>query len=458
MLADQLTLLNAFGAFVVVCSLLALKSWRLGVLLGVVVGLIQDPIRKSIPGTPGILAVSAAPVLWAAILSALATGDVSPRRFREAYPRIAGWTFLFLLSLIPATLAVLRHGEGLYRLALFGLYGWLTPLAAALLGVFWVRRPGDLTRFCVFYCAVAGLFLAGTLLEYRGAFPDWPALGTWSLEANWDRQAEGVNIGLTAGFFRAPDVMSWHAATLTVLALMLALLERRPRALGWLLLAGYAATCLLLGGRRKMIALPFLWGALVFAPLVGSGRIGRAVGLLSVTTLAGLVFLVASDEIGIIRDYFVFANTAAADAPERFGGILGSVVAIWRVAGPAGVGIGAASVGARHLGLSAPIAPEDGLGKLMAELGVLGLALGLALAAMVATTLLGQLRVVAETAWAPTHYGLAALAVANLAPFLVSHHAYGDSLVMFLNGMVLGLALSVPHWPHRFAARRRAGT
>jgi hypothetical protein len=446
MLADQLTLLNGFAAFVAVCSLLALRHWRLGVLLGIVVGLIQDPIRKSIPGTPGLLAVSA-----------LVSGDVSLRRFREAYPRLAGWGFLFLLSLVPATLVVLRQGGGLYRLALFGLYGWLTPLAAALLGLFWVRRPGDLTRFSLFYCAVVGLFLSGTLLEYRGAHPDWPALGTWSLEANWDRQAEGVDIGLTAGFFRAPDLMSWHAAMLTVLALMLALSERRPRALGWMVLAGYAATCLLLGGRRKMIGVPFLWGALYFVPLVGSGRIGRAVGLLSAGSLAALVFLLASDQIGVIRDYFVFAGTATTDVPSRFGDGFRSIAAVWQVAGPAGLGVGSASVGAEHLGLRVPIAPENGPGKLMGELGVLGLSLGLALAAVVATTLVHQLRVVAQTPWAPTHYGLAALAAANVAPFLVSHHAYGDSLVMFLSGLILGLALSVPHWPHRFASQRRAG-
>jgi hypothetical protein len=458
MLAEQLTLQNGFSAFVLVCSLLALRNWRLGVGLGIVVGLIQDPIRKSIPGTPGLLAVAAAPVLCATVVSALASGDVSLRRFREAYPRIAGWAFLFLLSLIPATLVLLQQGGSLYRLGLFGLYGWLTPLAAALLGVFWVRRPGDLSRLTIFYCAVAGLFLTGTLLEYQGRYPEWPALGTWSLDANWDRQAEGVDIGLTSGFFRSPDLMSWHAATLTVLALMLAQSEHRPRTLGWLVLAGYGATCLLLGGRRKMIGIPFLWGALAFLPLVGSGRLARAVGLLSAAALAGLVLLLASDEIGVIRDYFVFAGSTADDAPSRFGDSLRSVARMWRVGGWTGLGVGSASVGAQHLGLRVPTAPEDGLGKLMAELGVPGLVLGLALAAVVASTLMGQLRVVARTPWAPTHYGLAALASANVVPFLVSHHAYGDSLVMFMSGMILGLALSVPHWPHRFEAYRRART
>lgn len=454
MLADQLTLLNGFGAFVAVCCLLALRSWRLGVMLAVLVGLLQDPVRKSIPGTPGLLAVSAAPVLWSAILSAFARGDVGVRRFRDAFPRLAGLGLLFLLTLIPATLTLLRQGGGLYRLALFGIYGWVTPLAAVLVGVFWVRRPGDLSRFAVFYCLVAALFLGGTVLDYRDTYPGWRALGTWSLEANWDRQAEGVDIGLTAGFFRAPDLMSWHAATVTVLALMLTLGEPRPRALGWLALAGYAAMCLLLGGRRKMIGIPFLWGVLVLVPLIRSGRLGRAVALVSATAFAGLVFLVASDEIGVVRDYFVFANTAAGDAPDRFASVISAIGWIWQAGGFAGLGVGSASVGAQHFGLRVPVAPEAGLGKLMAELGVPGLVLGLVLAVAVARTLIEQLRIVAPTPWAPTHFGLAALALANAPPFLISHHAYGDSLVMFLTGMILGLTLSVPHWPHRFEAWR----
>lgn len=462
MLAEQLTLQNGFLAFVAVCTLLALRSWRLGVMLAIVVGMLQDPVRKSIPGTPGGLAVSAAPVLWAAILSALARGDVDLRRFREAYSRLAGLGFLFLLCVIPATLVLLRQGGELYRLGLFGVYGWVTPLAAVLLGVFWVRRPGDLTRFAVFYCAITALFLAGTLLEYGGTHQSWPALGTWSLEANWDRQAEGVDIGLTAGFFRAPDLMSWHAATLAILALMLALGDPRPRSLGWLALAAYAATCLLLGGRRKMIGIPFVWGGLFLVPLLGSGRLRRAAGLLSATAFVGLLFLIASDRVGVIRDYFVFAHTAADDAPLRFALTFSSIARSWRMGGFGGVGVGSASVGAQHLGLRTPVYAEDGLGKLIAELGVPGLVLGVALAVAVAGTLFRQLRVVAPTPWAPTHYGLAALAMANLPSFLVSHQAYGDSLVMFLTGFILGLALSVPHWQHRFSAhsahQRAAGT
>ena len=85
------------------CSVAALFNWRLGIVLCIVVGVLQDPIRKVTPGTPVYLTLSFVPIylatvgkLWSSVGPALTV--------RRYYPQLI--TPLAFLTLALFVLAI----------------------------------------------------------------------------------------------------------------------------------------------------------------------------------------------------------------------------------------------------------------------------------------------------------------------------------------------------------------
>jgi hypothetical protein len=454
LLSAHLTPAELFGGFVAVSTLIALRQWRLGILLAFLAAIAQDPIRKITPGTPGVMAVSSAPIWVAVILAGLLARPRSLAALRRAFPDISGWMLLLTLSLIPATLVLFQHGTQMWRLAALGLYGYLTALGSLGVGIFFVRRPQDLRRLIVVYVVVTTAFLSGVFLEHLETFPQSRMLGTWALGANWDRYTAGVTLGLMTGFYRSPDLMSWHAASVVILALSLALQERRKRALPLIAFAGIAGVCLVLGGRRKMAMMPIIWFAVMTLNLARQGRLSRVFALGAAGTMAAVALFFGTTEMGVSSDYFTYMSSSAQDAPGRLLTVFTNVWRTYNQWGLLGLGIGTATQGARYLGLPAETWQETGLEKLMVELGLAGLICAIALMARIGWTLLKQVRR-QELHPAPIlHLGFAGFAAANLASYLVSQQAYGDPIVLFGTGLTVGIALSGAHWRYRFEAAR----
>ena len=246
----------AFIGLVGLATALALRDWRRGVLLGIVVGLLQDPVRKLTPGTPAIMAVSSFPV-WIAVLVRLRLSEPGAwRRLRQDWPRVARRMIIFVFLLLPAAAMAFQYGLGAWRLVVIGLMGYVAPLVGVVMGYSYTRSPAELRTLMVRYCALASLFMTGSLIEYAGLAPAWPAVGTETLGVHWVRYAGGGVFDLISGFFRSPDLMGWHAAALVMLALTLALASRGPQGLRWLVPATLAAVCLVISGRRKMVVMP----------------------------------------------------------------------------------------------------------------------------------------------------------------------------------------------------------
>src|SRR5260370_4294129 len=86
-------------ALVAVACLIALQNWRMGLLLCVVVGLLQDPIRKVTPGTPAYLVMAFVPV-YAAMFVALLNERAVLRDFFRRYPQavLVGQLFFFCIA------------------------------------------------------------------------------------------------------------------------------------------------------------------------------------------------------------------------------------------------------------------------------------------------------------------------------------------------------------------------
>lgn len=443
-------LLDLFGVFVVVSACAAFADMRLGLRLAIVAGALQDPVRKLSPGTPPILAVAAFPIVAAALCGLFARDRGATVRFARAHPQLATSLRMFALALLPGLgILLVSYGTGAWQAALLGVFGYLTPLAALVWGFNFAREPGELRRLLVFYCTVTAILTTGSALDLLELAPDWPAIGTAALGAPWVRFApDGVVIRLISGFYRSPDIMGWHAATLFMGAATLAL-EQRARARVWWLVAIWATLGVLVCGRRKAMVMPVLWLVVMGVDLMRSRRMGSVAALTALAIAVSGAMFFAGGEGPIKSEYYLYATTLATDAPQRLReGTFGAVWWTLIQSGILGAGIGSASQGVQHLGGTVLQGwQESGASKLAAELGLPGLVCGLLAALQLTRAGLRALQLSARTAAA--HHlvlGLAGIAVANAASFLVSHQVYGDLLVMTLSAFLVGVALSAPRW------------
>jgi hypothetical protein len=444
-------------ALVVVATMVAVKDWRLGLLLAIAVGMIQDPLRKLTTGAPPFLVLSSVPI-WLAVYARVLSSEGQARGvLRRTFPHLLSGATFFAVSLVPATLLAFQYGLGGWQLAVLGLFGYLSPLIAALTGYAFARYVTDVHRLLVFYSLVSALMLIGTPLEYLGVFNDSPAIGTEALGARWVRYTGGGVVNLHSGFFRSPDVMGWHAATLVMLSLAIAMQRRSRTDRLWLLVAAWGGLCLVLAGRRKMTMMPVVWAACLLFAFVGSGRFKRAVALVSVGIALAFGVSYASGEFDVRESYYVYAGTVTTEGPVRvIDDAWNSVWITYAQSGFLGLGLGAASQGTRYLSVTgAGSWQESGPSKVMAELGVPGFACGLLLAWRVARALQKTTRESLRTErGAASGVPLMGFVVANAACFTISHQVYSDAVILTMTALILGIVLGSQRWTTTLQPRR----
>jgi len=434
---------TAFVGFVLVATAMTFRDRRLGIFFIIVVGALQDPVRKITPDTPAILVLSSLPI-WFAMGHQLLRGGW--RSFSQTFPQLSWAMRLFMISLPLPVFITLAYGAAAWRLAAIGLFGYLAPLAGIVLGFVYARRVKDVERLLTFYCLVTCVSLVGGPIEYLGLAQGQPAIGTEVLGAVWVRTGVDTALNLISGFYRSPDIMGWHAATVVMLGLTVAL-HRRYRRSSWLLTAaGFGVVCLLLSGRRKMLMMPAVWASLVILYWLRTGRASRVVTLLLAGFATAAAVYYASGEIGIEQGYFEYAASSAREGRARvIEGSWGAVMTTIAQSGILGGGIGVATQGAQHLDLGRLQSwQESGPSRIMVELGVPGFVCAIVLLFAVARACARRL---AEPSGAASlALGLMAFAAANAACFAVSHQVYGDVVILTLASFGLGLALSAPEW------------
>lgn len=441
-------LLDLFVILIVACAAIAVVDWRWGLRLALVVGAIQDPVRKLSPGASPLLAIASLPVWVAAMIGLWRSDPRALARFQRAYPRLSRMLKIFLITLIPPVLVVFLYGLSAWRLAVFGVFAYVAPLGLAVVGFSLVRQERDLVGLLRFYAVFVALMLIGTPLEYSGAMPDWPALGTKALGFVWMRYVPDIGaLALISGFYRSPDLMGWHAATLTMVSLTLAL-RRSAVARGWLLLAIWGGMCVLMAGRRKVIMMPAVWVLVMVLAYMRSKRMAPVISLVGILGLAGLGFVYVASDV-VTEHYYSYAASSAREGPDRlFEGAVGSVWMTFLQSGVLGSGIGTVSQGMAYAGVAVDQGwQESGPSRVLAELGLPGFVVGLMIVWLVVRACYGLLsRAPSASPVFHLQVSLVALVAANVACFVVSHQIYTDLSVMPLAALILGLALSGPRW------------
>lgn len=430
--------------------------WRIGFLLCIIVGCLQDPIRKIVPGEPVYLTSVILIYVAATCLGAYLAG----RRF--SLRPIHGWNnslkspLMWFMALVVIQSVVSFVSFGSPILAAIGFLAYVTPVPGILLGYHFARREKETYKFIKVYLAVTLIMVGGVYLSYFGF--DWKILGSVGEELFVYNLEKGALL-LRSGFFRAPEVAAWHAATsICFLVVMFMTLKRHlwlKLATGGLIIFFWGA--LLFTGRRKFIMeiMIFLcvYGALLLLVRKKVSKTLRTSFLLAIVVglAIGAYVTFAPDAIrDEIDPYYNRSATVGADATGRASLMTSeSFNYILAQNGPWGSGAGTGSQGAQYFGGGTNIvggAAEGGLGKIVAELGLPGIALILWLAVGLGRYFWAIIKEVKKGDFerASLTFGFIAMLTANAFVFVTAHQIFGDPFVLILLGFLIGIVMAVP--------------
>ena len=429
---------------VAACSV-AVYRWRWGVFAAIIVGLLQDPIRKMIPGVPAFLAMASLPVWMATLASASFSGEIKMRLFLSGFPRLTRWISVFsLYLLIPAALSA-SYGRNSWMITALGVVIYSTAFFVLAAGWRFPATHKSISKVLSFYAVCAAILLIGGPLDYIGFGERFSAIGTQALDMIWVTYRTGSEgLFMYAGFFRSPDVMGWHAALVTMVAGLMAARSRGWVRVFWILISVWGFLNVWICGRRKMISMLPIFGG-VFLLLTYKFRDVRKTALLG----AGAFLVVALAWYGVSRTYRTvstdtFYLSAFEQMDEKFmqHGV-GSVITTVQQAGFLGYGLGMGQQGVHNINAEKPrLWQEGGPGKIFAELGVPGAILLLGIGFVLFRT---AYFVVGYTKEFPVFYecaGLLSILVANVASAVVSAQIFGDPFIMLLLAFFMGLILS----------------
>ncbi len=437
-------LILLFILIVAACAV-AVYRWRWGVFAAIFVGLLQDPLRKMVPGVPSYLAMCSVPVWGATLVMALYTGEVTARRFLSGFPKLAQWVSVFGVYLFFPAAQYASYGRGTWPIMLRGAAGYFTSFFMLATGWQFARSERSVTRVLSFYVLLTSVLLIGGPLDYFGLAKGWAAIGTEVMDKVWVTYRMGSEgFFMYAGFFRSPDVMGWHAAMVVMISCLLAVLSRGWMRWVWIALAIWGFSNLWICGRRKMVAMLPIFGAIFLFLTFKFRSVTRAV------PIAGLVLLIAAAGwYGVTRTYHEtevdkFYGSTLGDLEGRVVGHgISAVAETVRQAGFFGYGLGMGQQGVHHIQAEKPrLWQEAGPGKIVAELGVPGGILFLCVGGVLLWTAYSVVGLRAGSFLFTTYAGVLALLGANAASAVVSAQIFGDLFIALFLAFLMGLLLS----------------
>ena len=423
---------------------LAFHRWRWGVLAAIAVGLLQDPIRKMVPGAPAYLVMASLPVWLAAMAAAGFKGELNTRRFINGFPRLGRWIRIFAIYLLlPAAISA-TYGRNSWLITLLGVIIYGLTFLAIVAGWRYPDRRTGMEFFMLGYGVMAALMLAGGPLEAFGLQERFPMIGTERLGHIWVTYRTGTAVHMLAGFFRSPDVMGWHASLVFMVAVIMAFRSRGAGRWLWIGVAAWGVLNIWLCGRRKMLSMiPIFTGAYLLLVLRFS-TFRRIVSVAATALMIGglgwyIITTLYHDE-AVERFYLTTIEEAEVRVQQH--GIR-AVISTVRQAGFWGYGLGMSQQGVHNLKVEKPhLWQEGGAGKLVAELGIPGAVLYLLLWYELLMTAYHVIRLARRDENFFFTAGIASILVANLSAAVVSAQIFGDPLVALLLAFLIGLLFS----------------
>jgi hypothetical protein len=456
----------SFSALLVAAGL-ALMKWRYGLALCVLVGLVQDPVRKLVAGQPVYYVIFVGVVFGAAVVGAwISRVKLHPKMVHGWHRHLQTPAMLFVGLLIGQALhSMMRWGNPM--LPALGAVFYIAPVLAVMFAHQYAVYTGTagIRRFMWVYVGFSIVWFVGLIMEKNGISSR--ALG--EVGVGQIIYSFGLNKKAASGFYRAAEVAAWHVAMVSCFLFML-MNGKRLSLLNTLIVGAVVCFLLYVGfitGRRKMIVyvVVFVCTYIGLFALFLKGKARMAVLVIIAGAIGTAVLLGALPEFGEIREtsedwgladrdqqaaWVARGLSVFAAIPERFA-LLGYAPVQWAVDGYGwmGAGLGTGAQGAQHFGGGSTRfggAAEGGLGKLTMDLGVPGVVVFVWLVVSVAQMVWRRLGALsyATRPYSMLGFGLAGVLVANVSTFLVATQVFGDVFVLLIIGWTLGFMLALP--------------
>lgn len=451
----SLILLLLFGTLAVV---LLEGNWRAGLLCTVVIGFLQDPLRKITPNQPSQMVGL---VLIGFVLSALVLymqrGRMNLQAMFWTVPQMQQWGQFFPLLIIGQSInSYLRFSDPL--LTAIGAAFYFAPVIGLWVGFHVGCNQTLLRRLLFYYLSLSVIFAISVFLHYRGfENPLLTEVGQGILITfRYGFSAKGA-----AGLWRTSEIASWHLAAAACLAACVGLSSsRNSTRTGLLALAVAFAFLTIITGRRKALVLVLAFTAiylLLFSRTANASSRERMIT--SVLGVAGFTVAIYSLFIrNILGEYFgEYVNrslTITSQIGERFTGQgIGAMLRAIDISQGFGLGVGigtntgnikltAARASVKDLGFVS----EGGGGRLILELGLPGVILLLILGFLLFLAIRRNFRLLKflPQSTAILMIGLLSFSLANIPSFISAGQLYSDPFVLILIGLSMGSFLAIP--------------
>lgn len=432
-------------------SLYSRRYWLFCVLL---IGFLQDPLRKLVPGEPVFFVVFVAIVFACILVGQFLRKGVLPNLepFLKWNKLLEKPLLLFVLILI------LQYAHSMFRyqniiVSTIGLASYIAPILAVIVGYFSVSRLENIRIFMKVYATIGVLVAFSVLISYMGV--DWTIFK--EVGVGLKIYDQGTLLRSFSGFMRTGEIAAWHIATsICFIAMLIASSKRSYSLLIAALIVALMVLAIMLTGRRKMIMLISMFGIFFFIG-VSFLRQSLQVKYLMVASLGAIavwfgIEIAFPGGYGQTTEYYLArSGTVYSDATGRFYELgLKPIGWAYNRTGLLGGGLGIASQGASEFNVSsiAGGAGEGGLGKLMVELGLPGLLLVLWLMLAIGKYNLKTLQLTAQpfvtSELLPLMCGVAAFLGVNVLTFFIATQLYGDFFILIMIGLMAGFLFATP--------------
>lgn len=413
------------------------------------IGFLQDPVRKVIAGEPVIMTVMVGVVLAACSLRIFFNQEKTFSEPFNAWSKdiTAPLNLYLIILLVQASHSLIRYGSPI--LTSIGSIFYLAPLVAIVVGYFHFKQFRYTQQFLLLFCIFAFVACMSVLASYFGYESAYfGEVGSGLLIYD-----QGTILKAYSGLMRSSEIASWHMGACVCLIIILAVDRGElTRSVFASIIILVLIAAIILTGRRKML-LQIVVFAAFYLPILRYYQGRLSVGFIPMM-LASVFFMAVAywflpSIAGTEYDLYIARGVSVFnDAGERFASLgLGSIQWAYNAYGFFGGGLGVAAQGSQHFvqgHMSA--AGEGGIGKLVSELGVFSLLILAWLSFAFARHLHRCLKMTADLS--PEKLvlvvGVLVFLVSNVPTFMVASQVFGDVFVLLILGLLTGSLFALP--------------
>jgi len=416
----------------------------------VLIGFLQDPIRKLMVNEPVYMTVVVGVIAGCAFVRQLFSERLSvvgPYLYWNK-KLIGPLAIFFVILAVQFFHSLLRYGSPI--VPMLGAIFYVAPFVAISLGYAQFPRFDEMRKFLVIHITLAIVVAITVLLSFMGY--DHSLFN--EVGAGLTIYDQGTILKAHSGLMRSSEVAGWHLGAGICFMLILAVSRNSlPSVLFTAVAVVLILSAIILTGRRKMIFQVIMFGVLYF-PFLHLYQKRLATGyFVTAGVVVGVAFLAAMWVFPLVSNaefelYLMRGSSVFGDATDRFSSFgLGSMGWAIDQFGIFGGGLGVAAQGVHHFGGAiAGGAAEGGLGKISSELGAVSLVVIFWLLLAMVVHVHRCVSLVARTMpeYLAFTVGVAVFIVSNIPTFMVASQVFGDVFILLIIGLMIGFLFAIP--------------